>query len=658
MSDVKKFAPLPQFSASAHVKSEAIAEQFRNTAQQFGDTFWAELARVIHFHKPYHSVLDWSCPHAQWFVGGTLNVCESILDKHLSKQGGRTAILWEAEPVKDNVSHVRRVSYKELYELTCQIALALKNLGAQKGDRVAIYMPMVPETVASMLACARLGLVHTVIFGGFSAQAIADRCLDSGARFIVTADGTYRKGQFLHLKKAVDDALVQLGDKSPVESVLVFKRDSKQACPMVEGRDHDWSLVLSQEKSCAAEPMDSEDPLFILYTSGTTGKPKGLYHTQAGYLLWAHWTTRWLFDLQENDIYWCTADCGWITGHTYVTYGPLSNGTTVFMYEGAPTTPHTGRFWEMIEKHRISVLYTAPTAIRTFMKFGDEIPKKYDLKSLRVLGSVGEPINPEAWLWFYEKIGGSKCPVVDTWWQTETGGAMIAPFPGASTLKPGSATRPLPGIDAHVVDPQTGEPLPPNTRGALVIKSPWPSMARGIWGDRHRFESTYWKTSAALDGVYVTSDFALVDDDGDYWIEGRMDDVLKLSGHRLGSAEVESALVSHHKVAEAAAVGIPDPVKGQSLVVFVTVKTAFESEVVHHESAQALKSLLREHVGKEVGAHAKPDQVRFAKALPKTRSGKIMRRLLRELGSTGTITGDTSTLEDFSPQAALVAEED
>jgi acetyl-CoA synthetase len=638
-----KFAPPPTFVEEAHVTSPSLREALVQTSLAQPDAFWTELARALRFTRPFERVLDWKLPKAQWFVGGQLNVSENCLDRHLAKNGARTALLWEGEP-----GETRKVSYRELHAETCRIANALKAQGVKKGDRVLIYMPMVPETIATMQACARIGAVHTVVFGGFSAQAIADRLQDSQAKAVVTADGTWRKGKFLALKPIVDEALAKGGHD--VNSVLVLRRDASQACPMHTGRDFSWEeSVLSQSAECAPEPMDSEDPLFILYTSGTTGKPKGLYHTQAGYLLWAHWTTRWLFDLQDDDLYWCTADCGWITGHTYVAYGPLSNGASQFIYEGAPLHPGPDRFWDMIERHAISKLYTSPTAIRMFMGLGAEHAKKHDLSSLRLLGTVGEPINPEAWLWYHEHIGGKQCPIVDTYWQTETGGAMIAPYPGAVDTKPGSATFPLPGVEAEIRDPQTGQPLPAGQKGALVFKRPWPAMARGIWGDEARYEQSYWRASSATNGVYFTGDMASIDADGYVWVEGRMDDVLNVSGHRLGTAEIESALVAHADIYEAAAVGIPDAIKGQAVVVFVELTQAAQMAIREgHKSVEQIKAEAREQVGREIGSFAKPDQVRVARALPKTRSGKIMRRLLRELAATGEMKGDTTTLEDFS----------
>lgn len=642
--------PSQEFSATAHVPSEEVLQNFRKTATNNPDAFWGELARAIHFDKKYDTVLSWDCPQARWFDGGQLNVSYNCLDRHLEHKGDKTALIWEGEPVNGaEPTEIRKLSYRELHALTCQIANTFKELGMEKGDRVALYMPMAPETVATMQACARLGLIHTVIFAGFSAQSIHDRSIDSQARMIVTADGTWRKGNFLNLKNVVDEALA-ISDKHTIEKVLVWKRDPSQECNWVEGRDVHWEdSVAKAEPDCPYVPLESEDPLFILYTSGTTGKPKGLFHTQAGYLLWAHWSTRWIFDMKDDDIYWCSADCGWITGHTYVAYGPLSNVATIVMYEGAPLYPDTDRFWSIIERHKVTTFYTAPTAIRTFMKFGEEVVNKHDMSSLRLLGTVGEPINPEAWNWFDKTIGKGKCPIVDTWWQTETGGVMISPLPGATPTKPGSATRTLPGISASVVDPETGEEVPTGEQGALIIDKPWPAMARGIWGNPKRFAETYWKTSDALNGKYFTGDFATQDLDGYFWISGRMDDVLNISGHRLGTAEVESALVAHDSVCEAAAVGIPDDIKGQSLAVFITVDEIAQKKLDSGEmKSDEFKKHIRGFVGEQIGAHAKPDQIRLAKALPKTRSGKIMRRLLRELASSGEITGDTTTLEDFN----------
>ncbi len=641
------FNPSESFVAQANLQGIQTAQTFCDTALRQSDSFWAELAKVIKFHKAPNKILDWNPPKASWFTGAELNVSENCLDKHLPTLAKKTALIWEGEPKNNQEAVVRNVSYQELYEMTCQISNALKSFGVKKGDRVLLYMPMVPETIASMQACARIGAIHTVVFAGFSAQSIADRLHDSEAKCIITADGTYRKGKFLQLKSVVDEALEKGSNK--VENVLVFQRDPKQPCFLKDGRDHSWGLVMEQEKSCPPVIVDSEHPLFILYTSGTTGKPKGLFHTQAGYLLWAHWTTRWLFDVKAEDVYWCSADCGWITGHTYITYGPLSNGITQLIYEGAPTHPNKDRFWEMIDRHQVNIFYTSPTAIRMFMGFGDDLPAKHSLKSLRLLGTVGEPINPEAWLWFHKNIGHKNCPIVDTYWQTETGGVIISPIPGATPTKPGSATQPLPGIDIDIVDIETGKSLGTNKKGALIIKKPWPAMARGIWGDPARFEKTYWKTSPQLDGVYLTGDMASIDDDGYVWIEGRMDDVLNVSGHRIGTAEIESALITHPAIFQAAAVGVPDEIKGQALVVFIEINEDAHKKIERGEmSVEDIKNQARDTVGTEIGSFAKPREIRVAKALPKTRSGKIMRRLLRELALSGEIKGDTTTLEDFS----------
>jgi acetyl-CoA synthetase len=650
--------PPLDFVSRAHVSSAAQAQAFRETAMSQPQGFWRELSRALVWEKPFTEVLKWQMPVAEWFVGGKINVSKNCLDRHLRERGDKTAVLWEAEPLGPS-PQTRRLSYRELHALTCQIANAFRSKGLKKGDRVAIYMPMVPETIATMLACARIGAIHTVVFGGFSAQALADRVHASGAEWIVCANGTYRKGKFLNLKTIVDEAYEKaIHSKSKMHTAkhcLVFLRDAQQPCHWVEERDLSWeTTVLTQSSSCEPEALDSEDPLFILYTSGTTGKPKGLYHTQAGYLLWAHWSSRWLFDLKDDDLYWCTADCGWITGHTYVTYGPLSNGASIFMYEGAPTTPTPDRYWQMIDQHKVSILYTAPTAVRLLMACGNEPVLRHKLTSLRLLGSVGEPINPEAWHWFHEVVGKSRCPIVDTWWQTETGGAMIAPFPGATPLKPSYATQALPGIDAAILDPETGAEKPVGEKGLLCIRKPWPSMARGIWGDPERFEATYWNTTPALKGFYATADFAIRDSDGDFCIEGRMDDVLKVAGHRIGSAEIESALVGHAHVAEAAAIGIPDAVKGESIVVFVTLGSKHIDKNLSGDKASAtsaereteLVAELKAQVVQEIGPLARPDRIHVVASLPKTRSGKIMRRLLRELATTGRISGDTSTLAD------------
>jgi acetyl-CoA synthetase len=644
---MSKYPPPAQFAASAHIKNFETYLAFQEMAEIQPDSFWKELSRALVFDKPFTQVLEWNCPRAKWFVGGTLNISKNCLDRHAQKNPNRTALIWESEPMENQTAEeIRRLSYEDLLGLTCQIANSLKELGVKTGDRVAIYMPPLPETVAAMQACARLGAIHTVVFAGFSAVSLADRIQDSGAKVIICADGTYRKGRWLDLKSIVDEAL--LSEKSAsIEKALVYRRDEKQKVTLHSERDILWAdLVTKSSKTCPSVSLDSEHPLFILYTSGTTGKPKGLYHTQAGYLLWAHWTTRWLFDLKDSDIFWCTADCGWITGHTYLAYGPLSLGGTIFMYEGHPLSPHPGRVWDIVSRHHITTLYTAPTAIRNFMRFGEEWPKKYDLRSLRLLGSVGEPINPEAWLWYYKNIGRGECPIVDTYWQTETGGALIAPMPGATTLKPGSATRALPGIDAQIVNPESGEPCVPGEKGLLTVRKPWPGMARGIWGDPARFDKTYWNSSVYLKEVYVTQDFAVRDNDGDFWIEGRMDDVLNVAGHRLGSAEIESALIECPEVAESGVVGIPDELKGQGIALFVVLKEKTLQDIAQKTlSHEEIKTKVIDHLVKEIGAIVKPDRFEVLPVLPKTRSGKIIRRLLRELAVHGKYISDTSTLD-------------
>lgn len=643
------YTPSSEFSSNAHIRSAQIAQAFRETAQAQPEAFWKELSRALQWQKSFTKVLEWSLPTARWFGDGQINLSENCLDRHLRDEitRNKTAFIWEGEPTDPQTGEpkeIRRISYADLSVLVNQIANSLIDAGIKKGDRVAIYMPLVPETAASMLACARIGAVHTVVFGGFSANALADRIEDSKAKLLITADGTYRKGQWLDLKKIADEALGSPKTNS-IKTVFVYRRDRNQPCNLAKTRDWDWEKVLDASASVKPATLDAEDPLFILYTSGTTGKPKGLFHTNAGYLLWAHWTSRWLFDLKAQDVYWCTADFGWITGHTYVVYGPLSNGATVMLYEGAPLSPDPSRFWKIIDRHSVTILYTSPTAIRTFMRHDPKFLKTSHRNSLRLLGSVGEPINPEAWRWFYKEIGNSRCPIVDTYWQTETGGVVIANFPGAEAQKLGFAGKPLPGIEAEILAPQTGYSLKENEDGVLVLRKPWPSMARGIWGDPLRYEKTYWNTSAAFQGLYVSSDFASKDTDGDFSIRGRMDDVMNISGHRIGSAEVESALVAHPAIAEAGAVGVPDPVKGQGCIAFVILKENLPKDFLDLSEAEKVTEL-RNHVGSEIGGLAKPDQVKIVKSLPKTRSGKILRRLLRELALTGTITGDTTTLDD------------
>jgi acetyl-CoA synthetase len=595
---------------------------------------------LLTWRRPFKKALSWKLPHAKWFVGGHLNVAENCVDRHLgTARENKAAIIFEGEP-----GDIRTLTYKQLHREVCRFANVLTGLGVGKGDRVAIYMPMVPEAAIGMLACARLGAIHTVIFGGFSSEAIKDRVNDCQAKVILTADGGWRRGKIVELKTNVDRAV---GLTPSVQHVVVLKRTGN-AVTMTEGRDRWWhELVDAAPAEHRAKGFDSENPLFILYTSGSTGKPKGVLHTSGGYLLGTAITTKYVFDLKETDIYFCTADIGWITGHSYVVYGPLANGATILMYEGAPNQPGPDRFWEMIDRHGATIFYTAPTAIRAFMRWGDEHVKKHSLKSLRLLGSVGEPINPEAWMWYHTLIGKKRCPIVDTWWQTETGAIMVSPIPGVTPTKPGSCTLPFFGVVPKVLDEQ-GREVPRDSGGKLFLKNPWPSMLRTLWGDDDRFKRQYW---SELPGYYFAGDGARIDKDGYLWVVGRIDDVLNVSGHRIGTAEVESAMVSHPAVAEAAVVGRPDELKGQALVVFVIVKSGVEP-------TKELREELRAHVAREIGALARPDDVRFAAGLPKTRSGKIMRRILKEIAAGGEVKGDTTTLEDFSVVSALQAQED
>ena len=637
MKEARLFPPSQEFSSKARIKSMAEYEALWKKAKDDPEAFWGELAHELHWFKPFEKVLNWNEPFAEWFSGGQTNISYNCLDLHLNTwRRNKVAYIWEGEP-----GDVRVLTFEMLHREVCKFANVLKGLGIQKGDRVSLYMPMVPELAIAMLACARIGAVHSVVFGGFAAEALADRNNDAQAKLMITADGGWRRGKIVPLKENVDAALT----KSPsVEKCIVFKRTG-QEIPMTEGRDLWWhELMENASANCPAEPMDSESPLFLLYTSGSTGKPKGVKHTTAGYNLYAKKTTEWVFDVRDDDIYWCTADIGWITGHTYIVYGPLAAGVTSFMYEGAPNFPAEDRWWDMIEHYKINILYTAPTAIRTFIKWGDEHVEKHDLSSLRLLGSVGEGINPEAWMWYYEKIGGGRCPIVDTWWQTETGGIMISPLPGCTPLKPGSATKPLPGIVPEVVG-EDGKPVPQGTGGWLVITKPWPAMLRGIWGDDERYRRQYWSD---VPHKYLAGDNARCDEDGYFWIMGRIDDVLNVSGHRLSTIEVESALVSHPAVAEAAAVGRPHDVKGEAICAFVTLSEGFDP-------SDELRAELKQHVRKEIGALAVPDDIHFTASLPKTRSGKIMRRLLRDIASGRETVGDTSTLEDYSVLARLRA---
>jgi acetyl-CoA synthetase len=638
----QKFAPPADFSAEAHIKSLAEYEALYHRSIEDPEGFWGEIADGFHFFKKWDKVLEWKLPDAKWFVGGQLNMSYNCLDVQIQKgRGNHTAILWEGEPVDETgePTEIRKLSYNDLLREVCKFANGLKKLGVKKGDRVTLYLPMIPELPIAMLACARIGAPHSVIFGGFTAQAIVDRLEDAESRIIVTADAGYRRGKFVPLKKNVDEAC---GMTDRVETVVVVKRAGNEIT-MKEGRDVWWPEVTEGvPDTCEAEPLDAEHMLFLLYTSGSTGKPKGILHTTAGYMVYAGYSAKMVFDFKPDDMYWCTADIGWITGHTYITYGPLLNGVTSIMFEGAPNYPDWERFWAICQRYKVTKFYTAPTAIRAFMKQGPELPGKYDLSALKVLGSVGEPINPAAWEWYYEHIGGKRCPIVDTWWQTETGGIAITPLPGLTELKPGSATRPFFGIDAVVMDPD-GNVLPPGSSGLLFIRQPWPGMLRGIYGDEERYHKQYW---AQIEGNYFTGDGARFDEDGYFWITGRVDDVIKVSGHRLGTAEVESALVSHPTVAEAAVVGYPDELTGEAVAAFVALKD-------DAQPSDELKGLLKKQVGRQIGAFARPKEIRFVDALPKTRSGKIMRRLLRELATKGRVEGDITTLEDLTTIAAL-----
>lgn len=633
------FTPAPLFSENARVKSLEEYKKLHSESIADPEKFWAGEASELTWSKPWSKVLEWDEPFAKWFVGGELNVSANCIDRHLAgARRNKAAIIWEGEPGEKRV-----ITYQQLHRDVCRFANVLKRNQIKKGDCVLIYMPMIPEAAVAMLACARIGAVHTVVFGGFSAESIKDRLADSKAVAVITADGGYRRGGIVPLKQNVDEALK--GD-SAVKRVIVFQRASNEV-QFEEGRDVWWHVELEQvNANCPAEPLDSEHPLYILYTSGSTGKPKGILHTTGGYLTGVYSTTKYIFDLREEDVYWCTADIGWVTGHSYVVYGALANGATTLMYEGAPNWPEPDRFWKIIEEYGVTILYTAPTAIRAFIKWGNDWVKKHDLSSLRLLGSVGEPINPEAWMWYHEVIGGGRCPIVDTWWQTETGSIMIAPLPGAVPTKPGSATLPFFGIDAAVVDDQ-GVEVGPNVGGKLVIRKPWPAMLRTIAGDPDRYKKQYW---SEMPHVYFAGDGARRDQDGYFWIVGRIDDVLNVAGHRLGTSEIEGALVSHPAVAEAAAVGRPDDLKGQAVVAFVTLKTGLVA-------SPALREELRQHVANVIGPIAKPDDIRFAETLPKTRSGKIMRRLLKEIASGKTVTGDTTTLEDFAVLAKLSSSE-
>ncbi len=632
------FPPSAAFSEAARISSMAAYQALYDKAAADPAAFWAELAeQELDWFEPWQTALDWQPPFVKWFVGGKLNISHNCLDRHLSTwRRNKAALIWEGEP-----GDSRTLTYAQLHREVCQMANVLKDMGVTKGDRVGLYMPMIPEAAIAMLACARIGAPHTVVFGGFSADALRDRLNDAQAKVVITADGGFRKDKKVALKPAVDEALANDGVPS-VSNVLVVQR-TRQEVDWTDGRDVWWHDVQpSASADCPAEPMDSEDMLFILYTSGTTGKPKGVVHTTGGYNLYTHMTFKWAFDIQDTDVYWCTADVGWITGHSYIVYGPLSNGATSVMYEGAPRPSNPGCFWDVVEKYGVTIFYTAPTAIRAFIKMGDDLPNARDLSSLRILGTVGEPINPEAWMWYHNVIGDGRCPIIDTWWQTETGGFMLTPLPGATPTKPGSATKPFPGILADIVD-MDGNPVGANEGGYLVVKHPWPSMMRTVYGDDDRFRRTYWEHIPPQDGkyLYFAGDGARKDEDGYFWVMGRVDDVLNVSGHRLGTMEIESALVSHPAVAEAAVVGRKDDIKGEDVYAFVTLEGRYSA-------SDDLKTELKQHVAKEIGPIAKPGEIQFTDALPKTRSGKIIRRFLRNLASGEAIVGDATTMEDQS----------
>jgi acetyl-CoA synthetase len=640
LQEKRIFKPSAAFSKKAAVKSLADYKKLHAESLKNPEKFWAREASDLLWQKKWKKVLDWKSPFAEWFVGGQLNASENCLDRHLNgPRRNKAAIIWEGEP-----GERRTLTYHQLHREVCIFGNVLKRNGVKMGDRVLIYMPLIPEAVIAILACARIGAVHTVVFGGFSSESIKDRLADSGAKIVVTADAGYRRGQCVTLKQNVDHALQ---GNTEVKRVIVAKRTTIDV-HIEEGRDVWWHREAEYvDANCPAIPLDSEHPLFILYTSGSTGKPKGILHTTGGYMTGVAATTKYVFDLKEEDVYWCTADVGWITGHSYLVYGPLASGATCVLYEGAPNWPEPDRFWKIIEELGVTILYTAPTAIRAFMKWGDEWPKKHDLSSLRLLGSVGEPINPEAWMWYHKNIGAERCPIVDTWWQTETGMILISPLPGATPLKPGTATLPFFGIDAAIVD-DAGNEVPHGEGGKLVIRKPWPAMLRTIYRDKPRYKKQYW---SEVKGAYFTGDGARRDKDGYFWIVGRIDDVLNVAGHRLGTAEVESALVGHPSVAEAAVVGRPDEIKGQGVVAFVTLREG-------HTASKELSAEIRNHVGKAIGPIAKPDEIRFTEALPKTRSGKIMRRLLKQVAAGVQITGDTTTLEDLSVLTRLSSAKD
>jgi acetyl-CoA synthetase len=640
LKEKRVFEPAADFSKQAHVATRKQWDQLIKRGEKDPEAFWAEVAAELEWFSPWKKVLEWKPPFAKWFVGATTNLSHNCLDRHLTtSRRNKAALIWEGEP-GDSVT----LTYQQLHREVCKFANVLKKLGIKKGDRVGIYLPMIPEAAIAMLACARIGATHSVVFGGFSAEALRDRMNDAQASAVITADGGYRRGGIVALKTNVDAAL----EEAPsVETVVVVRRTG-ETVPMKSGRDHWWHELMDEvDDQCPAEPLDAEHPLFILYTSGTTGKPKGVVHTTGGYMVHTYLTSKWVFDLKDNDTYWCTADIGWVTGHSYVVYGLLANGATSVMYEGAPNFPDSDRLWQMVDKYGVTIFYTAPTAIRSFMKWGRQFPEKHRLSSLRLLGTVGEPINPEAWMWYHEVIGKQRCPIVDTWWQTETGGILITPLPGVTPTKPGSATKAFPGIIADVMT-REGKSVDANQGGFLVIKRPWPGMMRTIYGDPDRYRQQYW---SHIEGVYFTGDGARRDEDGYFWVMGRVDDVVNVSGHRLGTMEVESALVACPGVAEAAVVGRPDALKGQAITAFVTLEAG-------QKGSDAMKEILRQEVAKEIGAFAKPDDIRFTDALPKTRSGKIMRRLLRDIAAGSETIGDTTTLEDLSVLAKLREDEE
>jgi acetyl-CoA synthetase len=633
LQEQRVFPPSETFVRQANINDPSIYEE----AARDYEAFWAKWAgELIDWYEKWHTVLEWNPPYAKWFVGGKLNACYNCVDRHVKTwRRNKAAIIWEGEPGEERV-----LTYGDLHREVQKFANVLKSLGVRKGDRVCIYMPMVPEALIAMLACARIGAPHSVVFGGFSAESLADRINDAQAKVLVTADGGWRRGAIVPLKRNADEALRNC---PTIQKVVVFQRiRGDYTVPMQEGRDLWWhELMANAPLTCEPEPMDSEDLLYLLYTSGSTGKPKGIMHTTGGYMTGVALTTKWVFDLKDEDVYWCTADVGWVTGHSYIVYGPLANGATCVIYEGAPDYPDRDRFWAIVEKYRVTILYTAPTAIRAFMKWGESYPQRHDLSSLRLLGTVGEPINPEAWIWYHEHIGGGRCPIVDTWWQTETGMIMITPLPGIITTKPGSATRPFPGVFADILDEQ-GNPVPTGRGGYLVITRPWPAMTRGLYGDPERFVQVYWSQYA---GIYFTGDGAKRDEDGYFWLLGRVDDVINVAGHRLSTMEIESALVDHPAVAEAAVIGKHHEIKGQAVAAFVIIKEGYQAD-------EQLRNELKQHVANKIGAIARPDDVIFTADLPKTRSGKIMRRLLRDVAE-GRALGDTTTLADPAVVQAL-----